>query len=177
MSRNALRYYEACDCYDCIVDLYCVGSFDERIDTVLTSTYNETSLGATFLNIWLGMLWSARLSENFNHGAKSWPRPESPTKYREEGERTIEGPICDGHVDRLMLLWSHFFDHDILEVIRGVFDAGRSTKAWESYSARSRRAEEHMFAAARRSAQKGRFGMMTGFDACIWPESCEQAND
>lgn len=174
ISQAALEYYNIVNCEDDTLDPLCRGSSDEQISTVLTVTYNEASLGTTLLNRWLGMLILDRVGENFNHGASSLLRSEDEVRYWEEVEGFIEEAIEDSHVDHLMILGSHATDINLLNVISKVLERCGSGKSWGKYSIRSGTAEEYLFAAARGDAQIARRGMISGFDACLVPETCKQ---
>lgn len=110
-SRSALTYYGIEDCHDSLEnsDPYCLLS-EERVDIVLSVSYNNASLGVTLFMRWMcsiwGTFWPERLSESLDLGADSSLRLQDPEKYWIEVKDVIGKAIKAENVDRVVFLGS-----------------------------------------------------------------------
>ncbi|KAF8244373.1 hypothetical protein K440DRAFT_666494 [Wilcoxina mikolae CBS 423.85] len=164
--RSALKHYQMEDCYD--ED----GPACEKIKTLLSIDYSGASLRVTLLTEYLGMLYPKTIAEYPDFGASSSLRLRDADRYWAQVEELIKGNTTDA-IDYLILLGDRATDADFLGVVRKIFRRNGNIKT-EDYV---REAEEHVFAPARGVASAARFGMMTGFDACMVPDYCPKGEE
>jgi hypothetical protein len=122
-SRSALAYYGIEDCYGPYESPYpgCP-SADERINVVLSVSYNGASLGVTLLTRWMtermwGTFWPAKLSETPSLGGDSPLRFEDPDRYWDSIKDTIETSIRSENVDTVIFTGSHANDPGLRRIV------------------------------------------------------------
>jgi hypothetical protein len=180
-SRSALAYYGIEDCYGPYEnpDPGCP-SADERVNVVLSVSYNGASLGVTLLTRWMterrwrhwGTFWPARLSETPSLGGDSTLRFEDPDRYWDSIKDTIETSIGSEKVDKVILIGSHANDPGLRRIVDGLLG---TTKDF-SLGAKGG-SEDALYFVARGAAVVARRGMVNGFDACLVPDRCETVGD
>lgn len=193
-SHHALNYYgiRSCDLresYEARRYTYCDSENSAKIDGALIISYKGASFGITVFRRWFdtrapGDLFPAILNEHVNHGAGSKLLKESPTRYWAEIRKFIEEAIQDDFIDRLMVIGSHSYDHDLMRILHEIFNARKFSGAWQTYliyldkaAGGEDVASEDLFVAARGAAEVARLGMKTGFDDCLVPDICKKGKE
>lgn len=155
-----------------VPDIECEKHNGERITNVLSIDYSGQSLGLILLPREDGFFFPdrSRLVERADLGAESSLRSQEPETYwARVKELVVEYSHFPGHdVDRLLLVGDRVSDSDFLAVVKDVFQSNEKVKVVDYL----REPADHLFASARFAAREARVGMMTGFDACIWPDWC-----
>jgi hypothetical protein len=180
-SRSALAYYGIEDCYGPYEnpDPGCP-SADERVNVVLSVSYNGASLGVTLLTRWMigrrwkgwGTFWPARLSETPSLGGDSPLRFEDPDKYWDSIKDAIETSIGSEKVDKVIFIGSHANDPRLRRIVDGLLGTTKNFPLGAKEGS-----EDASFVVARGAAVIARRGMVHGFDACLVPDRCETVGD
>lgn len=192
VSSSAIRY-EGVDvpCYEegrrPIEEEFCDPSMP-NLPVVLVVSYNAASLGVTLDTRPDGDLsMPARLTENLKLGADQALSANATNvvdyaKYWRDVRECIASVIGNSTIDYLILLGSNAREPDFLQAIKDVIDSREDIvlSVLDRYTASLSSGEDQdraLFTAARQTAIEARFGMKTGFHACIDPPWCGKESE
>ncbi|GFF44128.1 hypothetical protein IFM46972_07445 [Aspergillus udagawae] len=148
---------------------------------MLVINYNAASLGITLNTPMDGdrdFPWPLRLAEDGGHAAESELAQNDPAKFWHEVRDLLRTVIGNETVDYLLLLDSHARDPGLFQAVKDVLEdqADINLSILDRYNPAiphdSQDEDEPLFTVARAASRIARFGMETGFHACIEPPSC-----
>jgi hypothetical protein len=159
-----------------------------NLPVVLVVSYNAASLGVTLNTRPDGDLtMPARLAESPTLGASKGLSAHATSmvesaKYWREVRECIASVIGNSTIDYLILLGSNAQDPNLLQAIKNVIDSRDDIdlSILDRYTAPLSSGDDQnreLFTAARQTAIEARFGMKTGFHACIDPLWCGEQSE
>jgi hypothetical protein len=134
--------------------------------------YSRKGLILSLNGAYASGVYPEHVSEFLDQGSGSDLLSTNPERYWKEVQQSIEAFLGARQPTKLVLLGDSVIEESLLGVLREIFRENHLIK--ETNYVKS--AEEHLFLPARGAAKAARFGMETGFDACIVPDYCPKAD-
>ncbi|KAL2802613.1 hypothetical protein BJX63DRAFT_414697 [Aspergillus granulosus] len=142
---------------------------------MLTISYNAASLGVSLSTRDGGWVSTAdRVNQSTRHGADNI---HAIVGYWDEVRALLLDVIGDAAIDYVLIIGSHAREGDLLQVLQNVITGHGNIdpSVLDRYvqgPAFKENKEADLFASAGQAAVLARFGMQTGYEACLVPDHC-----